>query len=85
VFASYHSVFSTLRRQPASNLVAAIESCRLRIHENGCWQIPVFQENNTSLSVDKAMLVFMTMTLLNTKTAVVAFQTSRVVPGFEPR
>jgi len=45
----------------------------------------VFQENDTSLSVDKAMLVYMTVTLWNTKTAVVAFPTSRVVLGFEPR
>jgi len=67
VFAPYQLVPSTLRRQPASNLVAAIESCRLRIHENDCWQIPVFQENNTSLSEDKPMLMFMTMTTWNTK------------------
>jgi hypothetical protein len=64
---AYQLVLSTLRRQQASNLVAAIGSCRLRIHENGCWQIPVFQENNTSLSMDKAMLVFMTLTLWNTE------------------
>jgi hypothetical protein len=66
-------------------LVAAIQTCHLRIHENGCWQIPVFQENNTSLGVCKAKLVFLTMTLRNKKTAAVAFSTSRVVLGFEPR
>ena len=75
MLAPYQPVLSTLRRQPASNLVAAIVSCRLRIQENGCWHIPVFQEN-TSHSVDKAMLVFMTMTLWNTKTAVVACQSA---------
>jgi hypothetical protein len=37
----------------------------------------VFQENNTSLGVDKAKLVFLAMTLQNTKTAAIAFPTSK--------
>jgi hypothetical protein len=75
--APYQLVRPKVRRQPASNLVAAIHSCRLIILENGCWQIPVFQENNTSLGVDMTKLVFLTMTLRNAKTAAVAFPTSK--------